>query len=527
MAEPIVLEARNIFKWFPGGFANDMVDFELRGGEVHAVLGENGAGKSTLMNILYGLIAPDAGEILVNGKVVQIQEPRDAIGLGINMVHQDFMLIPVFTALENIILGQEGRRGLFLDVSKAQHKVIELAQKHNLQVDLEAQVRDLPVSSQQRVEILKALYRDARILVLDEPTSVLTPQETEELFEVMRELSASGISIIFVTHKLREVLEIADRITVMRSGKVVGNTTPEETNERSLAEMMVGRAALFQAKKTQATPGERVLAVRGISAVNDRDMYAVQRLSFELRAGEILGLAGVQGNGQNELVEALTGLRPIVSGLVFFKGAPFTNLPPRRLFELGIGHIPEDRENVGLVLPFSVAHNLVLKRYYQKPFARGIVVEEDAIDSSAHHLVQTYGIQPVAIHTEVKNLNPSNQQKVVLAREISGPVHLLIANQPTQGLDASSTELVHRTLLAKRDQGCAILLVSSELDEIMSLSDRIAVMYRGAIVAEMPAGEATREELGLMMAGVTPGGLATNEGAERSQVAAPEVQGSL
>lgn len=527
MAEPIVLEARNIFKWFPGGFANDMVDFELRRGEIHAVLGENGAGKTTLMNIIYGLVAPDAGEIRVDGKSVQIQEPRDAIALGISMVHQELTLIPVFSVLENIILGEEEHRGPLLDLPKAEQKVIDLGQKHNLRVDPEAHVRDLPVSVQQRVEILKALYRDARILVLDEPTGILTPQETEDLFGVMRELSASGISIIFVTHKLREVLEVADRITVMRAGKVLATLDPEDSDERSLAEMMVGRQAVYQASKTPSSPGDTVLSVRDLSAFTERGLLAFRRLSFELRAGEILGIAGVQGNGQRELVETLTGLRAAAAGDVFFRGSRTTYLPARRLYELGIGHIPEDREKVGLVLQFSVADNLVLKRYYQKPFTRGVVIEENAIDSTASHLVQTYGIQPGAIHTDVKNLTPGNQQKVVLAREISGPVHLLIADQPTHGLDASSIELVHRYLLDKRDQGCAILLVSSELDEIMSISDRIAVMYRGSIMAEMPAAEASREELGLLMAGVTASSLERRAEQEPTSVENPEVQQPL
>jgi simple sugar transport system ATP-binding protein len=503
-----------------------MVDFELRRGEIHAVLGENGAGKSTLMNILYGLIPPDAGEIRVKGKTVEIQEPRDAISLGINMVHQDFMLIPVFTVLENIILGEEERRGLVIDVVKAQKKILDLAERHNLAVDPRAHVRDLPVSVQQRVEILKALYRDAQILVLDEPTAVLTPQETEELFAIMRELASTGLSIIFVTHKLREVMDVADRITVMRAGKVIDTITPEETDERGLAEMMVGRQ-IFATSKAPTTPGEAVLAVRGLSALNDRGIRAFSRLSFQLNAGEVLGIAGVQGNGQSELVEALTGLRPVLAGDVFFKGTRTTYLPARRLFELGIGHIPEDRENVGLVKRFSVADNLILKRYYQKPFTRGGVVAEDAIASTATHLVQTYGIQPASIEMEVGELNPSNQQKVVLAREISGPVHLLIANQPTQGLDANAIELVHRYLLAKREQGCAILLVSNELDEIMALSDRIAVIYRGAIVAEMPVAEATREGLGMMMAGVTAQSLATRGDRARPPVPTSEVKQPL
>lgn len=512
MTEVLALEARNIFKWFPGGFANDMVDFELRKGEIHALLGENGAGKTTLMNIIYGLYTPDGGEIYVHGQETQIDDPKDALALGIGMVHQHFMLIPVFTVLENIVLGKEDQRGPLLDLSKARRRVVELSKEYGFEIDPDARIGDLPVGMQQRVEILKALYRKARILVLDEPTSVLTPQEVESLFAVMRNLRDSGFSIIFITHKLKEVMQIADRITVMRRGKAVGTTTPSETNERDLAEMMVGRPVLFDVPKAKTEPGTTALVVGNLSVADDRGLQAVSDVFLEVHAGEILGLAGVQGNGQTELIEALAGLRPPLAGHIMLFGSTISlNVAnPRKLAELGMAYIPADRQKTGLVLPFSVSDNLALKSYYKSPFTKGLALQETAFESNASHLVLTYGIKAADIHSQVYTLSGGNQQKVILAREISKPIKLLIADQPTRGLDVGSIELVHRYLVEKRDHGCAILLASTDLDEILSLSDRIAVMYRGKVVGQLPAAKASKNVLGLMMAGVPAPVAATN-----------------
>jgi ABC-type uncharacterized transport system ATPase subunit len=528
MSEVLALETRNIFKWFPGGFANDMVDFELRQGEIHALLGENGAGKTTLMNIIYGLYAPDGGEIYVQGKEAQIADSKEALRLGIGMVHQHFTLIPAFTVLENIVLGQEDLRGPLLNMAKSRERVIELATQYDFDIDpasgyrssagsfakliirqrgqtlLDTPVGDLPVGLQQRVEILKALYRKARILVLDEPTAVLTPQEIESLFEVMRNLRESGISIIFITHKLKEVMQIADRITVMRRGKVVGTTIPAETNESQLAEMMVGRSVLFNVPKANKEPGKTALVVGNLSVADDRGLQAVTDVFLEVHAGEILGLAGVQGNGQTELIEALTGLRKPLAGhiMLFGSNISLNAANPRKLADLGMAYIPADRQKVGLVLPFSVSDNLALKSYYKKPFINGATLQEDVFDSNASHLVMNYGIQTADIHSQVVTLSGGNQQKVILAREISRPINLLIADQPTRGLDVGSIELVHRYLIDKRDHGCAILLASTDLDEILSLSDKIAVMYRGSIIGQLPAAKASKNLIGMMMAGV-------------------------
>ena len=502
MSEVLALEARNIFKWFPGGFANDMVDFELRKGEIHALLGENGAGKTTLMNIIYGLYSPDGGEIYVHGQEAQIIDSKAALALGIGMVHQHFMLIPVFTVLENIVLGMEDRRGPLLDLAKSRQHVIELTKQYGFDIDPDARVGDLPVGVQQRVEILKALYRQARILVLDEPTAVLTPQEIDSLFAVMHNLRDSGLSIIFITHKLKEVMQVADRITVMRRGKVVGTTTPGETDEHKLAEMMVGKPVLFNVPKANKEPGKTALVVGNFSVADDRGFQAVSEVFLEVRAGEILGLAGVQGNGQTELIEAIAGLRLPLAGHMMMFGNTIENSGPRQLTEMGMAYIPADRQKTGLVLPFSVSDNLALKSYYKLPFSKGATLQETVFDSNASHLVMTYGIQAADIHSQVITLSGGNQQKVILAREISKPIKLLIADQPTRGLDVGSIELVHRYLVDKRDHGCAILLASTDLDEILSLSDRIAVMYRGRIVGQLPAAKASKNVIGMMMAGV-------------------------
>lgn len=509
----IVIEARGITKQFPGVLANDHVDFELREGEVHTLLGENGAGKSTLMNILYGLYQADSGEIKVNGEPLQLSSPKDAIHRGIGMVHQHFMLIPVFTVAENIMLGAETDHRAKpneapltkLDRKEVSQKIRELSHQYGLEVDPEAIVGDLPVGIQQRVEIVKALYRNANILILDEPTAVLTPQEADELFRIVRGLTERGVSIVFITHKLKEVLAIADRITVMRGGKVVGSTTPQQANEQQLAAMMVGREVILTVEKGPAKPEEEVLLVEKLHVRDVRDLEAVRGISFSVRAGEVLGVAGVQGNGQTELAEALTGLRKIESGRVKLSGVDLTGKTPRNFTETGLAHIPEDRQRHGLVLGYTIADNLVLCDYYKPPFSVRSVIQQTVLDQNARKLIQAYDVRTPSPYVSAGKLSGGNQQKVIVARELSRPgVKLVIANQPTRGLDVGSIEYIHKEIIAMRDRGVAVLLVSAELDEIMSLSDRIAVMYHGEIVATVNAKEVTREQLGLWMAGVKP-----------------------
>jgi general nucleoside transport system ATP-binding protein len=499
----LALEAKGITKRFPGVLANDRVDFALRKGEIHALLGENGAGKSTLMNIVYGLYSQDEGEIYINGELVNIEDPNDAIERGIGMVHQHFMLVPVFTVAENIILGAETTKGPTLDLGTAHRRIRQLSVDHGLEVDPQAVVEDLPVGMQQRVEIVKALYRDARILVLDEPTAVLTPQEARDLFRIMRELTERGVSIIFITHKLKEVLAIADSITVMRRGKVVGTTTPQEVDEQKLADMMVGREVLLEVDKGPATPTEEVLIVEDLRAHDDRGVETLRGVSFSVCAGEVLGIAGVQGNGQTELAETLTGLRHASGGRVLLGGSAIPFDRPRYLVENGVAHIPEDRQKHGLVLTYSVADNLVLSTYYQPPYARGIQRRSRPILERARQLIKEYDVRTPGPQVAAGNLSGGNQQKVIVARELSRPVQLLIANQPTRGLDVGSIEFIHRRIIEERDKGVAVLLISAELDEILTLSDRIAVVYHGEIVATLPAETATREKLGILMAGGT------------------------
>jgi ABC-type uncharacterized transport system ATPase subunit len=507
MSAPIVLEARNITKTFPGVVANDRVNFTLRKGEIHSLLGENGAGKSTLMNIIYGLYTPDEGEILMDGyeseelKPVEIHNPHDAIRQGIGMVHQHFMLVPVFTVTENIILGEEVTRGPSLDIRAARQQIEQLSEDYGLEVDPRAVIEDLPVGVQQRVEILKALYRDAKILVLDEPTAVLTPQEAEDLFGIMHQLTEQDVSIIFISHKLKEVLAVSDQITVMRRGQVVGSTTPAETDEQGLAAMMVGREVLLEVEKGPAHPGEVVLDVQNLTVTDERQVEVVRHVSFQVRAGEILGIAGVQGNGQTELVEALTGLRSYQADLFHLNGKQMPVESPRPLIEAGQAHIPEDRHKHGLVLPYTIADNEVLCTYYQPPFARGLQRNEKAVLEYAEKLIEQFDVRTSSALMAASTLSGGNQQKVIVARELSRHVVFLIANQPTRGLDVGSIEYIHRQIVEMRDRGVGVLVVSAELDEIRSLADRIAVMFRGEIVAIVEADELSKEELGLLMTG--------------------------
>ncbi len=498
-----VLELNGVTKAFPGVLANDHIDLKLEEGEILALLGENGAGKTTLMNILYGLYTPDEGEILIRGKKTAIRSSSDAIANGIGMVHQHFMLIPVFTVTENVMLGiEKTKAGFFLDRETVAQEIREISERFGLKVDPNSMVEDLPVGLQQRVEIIKILYRQADILILDEPTAVLTPQEVEDLFKVIHSLVEQGKSIIFISHKLNEVLEIADHITVLRLGKVVGTTTPKEASLESLASMMVGREVMLSVDKAPAKPGDVVLKVSDLSVLDDRKLEAVRGVTFDVRASEVLGVAGVQGNGQTELVEALTGLRPIKQGKIDFCGQEIKDTSPRKIREIGSAHVPEDRQRDGLVLPFTVADNLVLNTYYEPPFTKGVNLQQNEIDKAARERVELFDIRTPSITVPVSNLSGGNQQKVIVAREFSRPIKLLIAAQPTRGLDVGSVEYIHNRLIQKRDEGCAILLVSTELDEVMALSDRIAVMFAGKILAILNAEDATRERLGLLMAGV-------------------------
>lgn len=500
---PPILELRGITKAFPGVLANDHIDLTLNQGEILSILGENGAGKTTLMNILYGLYSPDEGDIFIRGSKVNIHNPHDAIRLGIGMVHQHFMLIPVFTVAENVMLGVESiKAGGVLDRKAVSRRINEISARFGLKVEPEVMVEDLSVGVQQRVEIIKVLYREADILIFDEPTAVLTPQEAEEFFTVVHSLIDQGKSVIFISHKLKEVLEISDRITVFRNGKVVGTTTPAQSTEASLANMMVGREVILTVDKKPAVPGEVVLDVADLLVMDDRRLVAVKGVSFQVRAGEILGVAGVQGNGQKELVEAITGLRPLVAGKVDLLGKNISRASPRTIREAGSAHVPEDRQIDGLVLSFPIKDNLVLNTYYEAPFARGLNLNGREIETAARQRVKQFDIRTPSIFLPASTLSGGNQQKVIVAREFSRPIKLLIAAQPTRGLDVGSIEYIHGQIVRKRDEGCAVLLVSPELDEIMSLSDRIAVMFGGKILDILPAKDATRERLGLLMAGI-------------------------
>jgi simple sugar transport system ATP-binding protein len=495
------LEMRGITKRYPGVVANDRIDLEVRPGEIHALLGENGAGKSTLMNILYGLATPDEGDILLDGDVVSIAGPADAIKRGISMVHQHFMLVPVLSVADNILLGEETMANpIFLDRNEAHRRIVALGDRFGFEIDPEAKVESLSVGWQQRVEILKALYREARILVLDEPTAVLTPQETKEIFAVLRRLAEEGHSIIFISHKLYEVLEIADRITVIRRGRVVGSRVPAETDEDDLAALMVGRNVQLVVDRGVSHPTDPALVVSDLRVADDRGHETVKGVGFDVRAGEILGIAGVAGNGQEQLVEALTGLRKPTSGHVTLEARNVTGAGPRDLQRAGLAFVPGDRHRFGLVLSFSLEDNLVLTQYDEPPYSRGGLRNDAAIRSRATEAIAEFDIRTPSETVNAGTLSGGNQQKTVVAREFSRDLKALVLDQPTRGLDVGSIEFIHKQIIAKRDAGTAILLVSAELDEVMELSDRIGVMYRGELVALVDGPTAQREEIGLLMA---------------------------
>ncbi|MEP7361091.1 MAG: ABC transporter ATP-binding protein [Chloroflexota bacterium] len=499
------LELRAITKRFPGVLANDAISLQVGDGETLGLLGENGAGKTTLMNILYGLYQPDSGDILIDDNPVKFHGPGDAIAAGIGMVHQHFMLVPVFTVAENVMLGVESTKTALrmLDLSVVRKRVREISDQHNLHVDPDALVEDLPVGVRQRVEIIKTLYRQSKVLILDEPTAVLTPQEGEELFAIMRSLVAGGTSIIFITHKLNEVLQVADRIAVLRRGRVVGTADPKETDSEKLATMMVGRPVDLVVDKTPAKPAQPVLEVSGLRVRDDRGQLAVTDLDLVVRAGEILAIAGVQGNGQSELAEAITGMRRVELGDIKIGGEE-VRLEPREVYRHGVGHVPEDRLEEGLVPAFNIAENIALNNYWAPPVSHGLSLDRDAMVKIAEQRISEFDIRTPSVFNPVANLSGGNQQKVIVAREFSRPLKLLVAVQPTRGLDVGSIEYIHRRLVAKRDEGAGILLISTELDEIVALGDRIAVMFQGRIVSILKPEEATFEKLGLLMGGARP-----------------------
>ncbi len=496
------LEMRHITKRFPGVLANNDVSLAVAGGEVVALLGENGAGKSTLMNVAYGLLDADEGEIAVNGEVVKIKRPRDAIALHIGMVHQHFMLVEPLTVTENIVLGLEPTiRGGVLDMRTARARVAELSSRYGLRVDPDERVSNLSVGMQQRVEILKALYRDANILILDEPTAVLTPQEVRELFDIVKGLVSEGLAVVIITHKLDEVMMFSDRIVVMRAGAVVGETTPSSCSEADLARMMVGRDVVLDIHKEPAKPGKTVLEVRDLKVIDERKLEALRGVSLQVHEGEIVGIAGVDGNGQRELVEAVMGLRHPSSGSIHLNDRDITHDKPDATIDAGVSHVPEDRHRRGLVLEFDLVENLTLGDHRHPPLSKLGVLDRKMMESVAQERIRDYDVRTPSAHVAAANLSGGNQQKLVLARELGRDPDLLVAAQPTRGLDVGAIEFVHRRILAARDSGKAVLLVSMELEEVMSLSDRILVMYEGSVVAEFSAGDFDEERIGYFMTG--------------------------
>jgi len=495
------LEMRNITKRFPGVLANDHVNFDVKAGEIHALLGENGAGKSTLMKILYGLYQPDEGEILLNGKPIKIQSPTDAIQHGIGMIHQHFMLVETLTVAENVALGLKAPREPALDLASVSARIVELADKYGLEVDPKAVINDLAVGQRQRVEIIKALYRGAALLILDEPTAVLTPQEVDDLFVIFRQMAQEGHALIFISHKMDEIFALTDRVTVLRDGRAIGTVPTAKTNKRELARMMVGREVLFEREKKPMQPGEVRLRLENVSAVDKDGLPVLKNISFEVRSGEILGVAGVSGNGQRPLAETIVGLQPIAQGKIIMDDQDVTYLPPAEMYKIGFSYIPEERMHDGVIKDFSVADNTILQDHDRPPYSRGIFLNFKAIDQHARNLVRAFRIKTPGLKTPVKNLSGGNIQKLILARELARKPRVLIAAQPTRGVDIGATEYIHAQLLAQREQGLATLLISEDLDEIKNLSDRIMVLYGGEIMGIVDADTVTIEELGLMMAG--------------------------
>ncbi len=496
-----VVEMKGITKRFPGTVANDNIHLTVKQGEIHALLGENGAGKSTLMNILFGLYQPDEGQIFIKEKPVTITGPTMANKLGIGMVHQHFMLVPPFTVTENIILGDERSKRGMIDYKKAERHIQELSDRYGLRVDPKAKISEISVGMQQRVEILKTLYRGADTLIFDEPTAVLTPQEIDELIEIMRNLVKEGKTILFITHKLKEIMAACDRVTVIRRGKVIKTLHVPETDEKQLAALMVGREVSFMVNKKEAIPGEPVLTVKNLVVEGSRGVEAIRGLDLEVRAGEIVGLAGVDGNGQTELIEAITGLRKVKSGMIQLKNRDITHFNPRKVTETGVGHIPEDRHKRGLVLDFSVSENMILQSYYRPPFSKGWAIQSQEVEKYTKRLIEEYDVRTPDERVPIRALSGGNQQKAIIAREVDRDPDLLIAAQPTRGLDVGAIEFIHRRLVEQRDKGKAILLISLELDEIMKLSDRVAVINGGRIVGWVDPQKTTEEELGCLMAG--------------------------
>jgi len=496
------IELNGITKRFGALVANSNINLRIRAGEVLGLLGENGAGKSTLMNVLSGLYRPDEGEILIDGKAVAFSDAKDAIHAGIGMVHQHFMLVPVFTVAENVILGVEPT-GRFdrLDLKTARAQVSEISARHGLSVDPDAIIEEMPVGLQQRVEIIKVLFRSANVIIFDEPTAVLTPQEVTEFFGIVRSLRAAGKALVFITHKLHEVLEVADRISVLRGGKVVGEADPKTATDAELAEMMVGRSVRFAVERRASGAGATLLEARGLRVLNERDELAVDGVDLDIHAGEVVGIAGVQGNGQTELVEALTGLRSAVAGTITFLGHDITSTSVRERHRMGMAHVPEDRQRSGMIADFSVAEDSVLDSYYDARFSIGLSLHWRQVDTEAARIVREFDVRTGSIRTLAGHLSGGNQQKLVVGRELSRVVKLIIASQPTRGVDVGSIEYIHGRLMQARDNGVGVLIVSTELDEIMAMSDRILVMFRGRVVAEFPGGGDTVGEIGLAMAG--------------------------
>jgi len=498
-----VIEMKNITKVFPGTIANDDVNFDLNKGEIHVLLGENGAGKTTLMNVLYGLYQQEKGDIYVNGQLANIKSPKEAIKLGIGMVHQHFMLVHNFTVAQNMVLGYETRKGLVIDMKKAEKDTKELSEKYGFNVDPKAVIQDMTVGQQQKVEILKALYRGAEILILDEPTAVLTPQEIKELGIILKNLVKEGKSIILITHKLKEVKSMSDRVTIIRRGKVIDVVNTKDTDIDNLAEMMVGRKVNLVVEKKKIKTGDTVLKIDNLKVLDNRNLPAVRGVNLELKKGEILAIAGVDGNGQTELIEAVTGLRKAESGSVELAGKDVTNKAPKEIIETGLGHIAEDRHKRGLVLKFSLVENSILGYHYKAPFAKGIMMNYPKIREWSKKLIKNYDVRTPNEDVEAAALSGGNQQKVIVAREIEKDPEVIIAAQPTRGLDVGAIEYIHKRLVEERDNGRGILLVSLELDEVLSLADRIAVIYDGEIVDVLNREDATEQKLGILMAGGT------------------------